>query len=86
MRVPVDWLREYVAVPATARGLDIAADLVRVGLEEEGLHGGEITGPLVVGRVISQVPEPQKKSATRSPGLLLALMMRSIRASGFWVG
>ena len=64
MRVPVDWLREYVAVPATARGLDIAADLVRVGLEEEGLHGGEITGPLVVGRVISQVPEPQKNGRT----------------------
>jgi hypothetical protein len=29
------------------------------------------------------VPLPQKKSATRSPSLLLALMMRSRRASGF---
>ena len=60
MRVPVDWLREYVAVPAEADGAQIAADLVRVGLEEEGLHSGDITGPLVVGRVLEKTPEEQK--------------------------
>ena len=32
------------------------------------------------------VPLPQKKSATRSPSLLLALMIRSSSASGFCVG
>jgi uncharacterized membrane protein len=32
------------------------------------------------------VPPPQKKSATTSPSLEEALMMRSKRASGFWVG
>ncbi|GAB3588774.1 phenylalanine--tRNA ligase subunit beta [Calidifontibacter terrae] len=64
MRVPIDWLRDYVAVPTDARGVDIAASLVKVGLEEEGLHGGEITGPLVVGRVISQQPEEQKNGKT----------------------
>ncbi len=64
MRVPVDWLREYVAVPAEARAADIAASLVRVGLEEEGLHGADITGPLVVGRVLSKQPEPQKNGRT----------------------
>ena len=64
MRVPVDWLREYVAVPADATGVQIAADLVRVGLEEEGLHGGGVTGPLVVGRVLSKEPEPQKNGKT----------------------
>ena len=64
MRVPIDWLREYVAVPGEASGLDIAASLVKVGLEEEGLHGGDITGPLVVGRVLTKQPEPQKNGKT----------------------
>jgi phenylalanyl-tRNA synthetase beta chain len=64
MRVPVDWLREYVEVPAEATGTDIAADLVKVGLEEEGLHGGGVTGPLVVGRVLTKEPEPQKNGKT----------------------
>ena len=64
MRVPIDWLREYVAVPAAATGVEIAADLVKVGLEEEGLHGGGVTGPLVVGRVLTKEPEPQKNGKT----------------------
>jgi phenylalanyl-tRNA synthetase beta chain len=64
MRVPVDWLREYVAVPAEATGHDIAASLVKVGLEEEGLHTGGVTGPLVVGRVLSVVAEPQRNGKT----------------------
>ena len=34
----------------------------------------------------SRGAEPQKKSATRSPSLLLALIIRSRSASGFWVG
>ena len=32
------------------------------------------------------VPQPQNGSSTTSPGLLLAWMMRSRRARGFWVG
>ena len=64
MRVPVEWLREYVEVPAGARGADIAAALVRVGLEEEGLHGADLTGPLVVGRVRTKTPEQQKNGKT----------------------
>ena len=43
MRIPLDWLREYVAVPAAATGLDVAAALVKVGLEEEGLHTSGVT-------------------------------------------
>jgi len=66
MRVPVDWLREYVAVPHDATGAAIAASLVKVGLEEEGLHTGGVTGPLVVGRVLTQDPEPQKNGKTIS--------------------
>ena len=64
MRVPIDWLREYVAVPTDARGTDVAAALVKVGLEEEGIHGGDITGPVVVGRVISKEPQEQKNGKT----------------------
>ena len=64
MRVPVDWLREYVAVPPDADGEAIAASLVAVGLEEEGLHAGGVTGPLVVGRVLTKDPEPQKNGKT----------------------
>ncbi|AKU16673.1 phenylalanine--tRNA ligase subunit beta [Luteipulveratus mongoliensis] len=64
MLVPIEWLRDYVAVPAEATGLEVAASLVKVGLEEEGLVGGDITGPLVVGRVLTQEPEPQKNGKT----------------------
>ena len=32
---------------------DVAADLVRVGREEEAIHGAAVTGPLVVGEVVS---------------------------------
>ncbi len=64
MRAPVSWLAELVDVPSGARGADIAADLVKVGLEEEGLYGGEITGPLVVGRVLDKTDEPQKNGKT----------------------
>jgi len=64
MRVPLEWLRQYVEVPDGATGEDVAADLVRVGLEEEGLHGGDVTGPLLVGRVLDLVEEPQKNGKT----------------------
>ena len=64
MRVPVDWLGDYVELPDGVSGAQIAADLVAVGLEEEGLHGGDVTGPLVVGRVLEKHPEPQKNGKT----------------------
>ncbi len=64
MRAPVSWLRELVDVDPGKTGADIAADLVRVGLEEEGLHGGDIVGPLVVGRVLDRTDEPQKNGKT----------------------
>ena len=64
MYAPVSWLRELTDVPADATGADVAASLVRVGLEEEGLHGGDISGPLVVGRVLTVEPEPQKNGKT----------------------
>ena len=64
MRVPLPWLAEYVSLPAGAGALEVAADLVRVGLEEEAVHGGQLTGPVVVGRVLALVDEPQKNGKT----------------------
>ncbi|GAB3192936.1 phenylalanine--tRNA ligase subunit beta [Geodermatophilus arenarius] len=53
MRVPVGWLAEYVDVPAGTPVEDLDAAFVRLGLEVEEVHTpAEVTGPLVVGRVL----------------------------------
>lgn len=64
MRVPLSWLGEYVALRDGVRGLEVLAELARVGLEEEAVHGGGVTGPLVVGRVLEFVEEEQKNGKT----------------------
>jgi len=60
MLAPVSWLRAYVEGAPDATGREVAASLVRLGLEEEDLHGGDITGPLVVGSFLEFVDELQK--------------------------
>ena len=60
MRAPLRWLGEYVDIAPGTTGRDVAASFVSVGLEEEDLHGGDITGPLVVGRVLSLDEQVQK--------------------------
>jgi phenylalanyl-tRNA synthetase beta chain len=60
VRVPLSWLGEYTDLAPGATGADVAASFVSVGLEEEGIHGGDITGPLVVGRVLSFDEQVQK--------------------------
>lgn len=62
--VALDWLGDHVALPAGTTAEQLAADLVRVGLEEEAVHGAAVTGPLVVGRVLGLTPEPQKNGKT----------------------
>ncbi len=57
--VPLSWLRDHVEVPEGTTAADLAAALVRVGLEEETIHPARVSGPLVVGRVLSRVEEPQ---------------------------
>ncbi len=66
MRIPLSWLREYAQVPAEASAEDVMADLVRVGLEEEDVHRptDHLQGPVVVGQVLSKVPEPQSNGKT----------------------
>ncbi|WP_431804114.1 phenylalanine--tRNA ligase subunit beta [Microbacterium sp. bgisy203] len=64
MRVPLSWLREYVDVPADAGVDDVFAALVSVGFEEEEAISFEVTGPVVVGQVLSFEAEPQKNGKT----------------------
>lgn len=66
MRIPLSWLREYAGVPAEATAEDVMAELVKVGLEEEGVHRptDELTGPVVIGQVLSAVKEPQTNGKT----------------------
>jgi phenylalanyl-tRNA synthetase beta chain len=55
MRAPMSWIRQYVDVPVDQTGRDVAARLIAAGLEVETVDvlGAEVTGPLVVGRVLS---------------------------------
>ncbi len=64
MRVPLSWLREYVDVPADATTDDVFAALVSVGFEEEEAISFEISGPVVVGQVLSFEAEPQTNGKT----------------------
>jgi phenylalanyl-tRNA synthetase beta chain len=64
MRVPVSWLSEFVDMPADVSAEHVHAALVKVGLEEEDVHGGEITGPVVVGQVLEFTPEVQNNGKT----------------------
>ena len=64
MKVPLSWLAEYVALPKEASPHDVMEQLVRVGLEEESAIGGEITGPVVVGKVLEFVEEEQSNGKT----------------------
>src|ERR1700710_2357879 len=53
MRVPIGWLAEYVDRPAGTSVEDLDTAFVRLGLEVEEIHRPqEITGPLVVGKVL----------------------------------
>jgi phenylalanyl-tRNA synthetase beta chain len=64
MRAPLSWLREYVDLPADVTGADLAHRLTALGLKLEALHGADVTGPLVVGRVLSFVDERQRSGKT----------------------
>src|SRR4051794_13188273 len=54
MRVPIGWLAEYVDIPSGTSVEDLDTAFVRLGLEVEEIHRPEqVTGPLVVGRVLA---------------------------------
>ncbi len=64
MKAPVSWLRELVTLPVT--DAELADSFTRAGLTVERVEttGPGITGPLVIGRVLSLVEEPQKNGKT----------------------
>jgi phenylalanyl-tRNA synthetase beta chain len=64
MRVPVSWLGEFVDLPEDVTHEQVHAALVKVGLEEEDVHGFDLTGPLLVGKVLEFVDEPQSNGKT----------------------
>ncbi len=66
MRAPVSWIREYVDLPEDLTTEDLAARLTALGLKLEALErpGADMKGPLVVGRVLTVEPEPQKNGKT----------------------
>jgi phenylalanyl-tRNA synthetase beta chain len=62
MRASVSWVAEHVDLPADLSARELGDALVRVGLEVERVESAAdgITGPIVVGRVLSFDAEPQK--------------------------
>ncbi len=66
MRAPVSWIRDHVDLPDDLDVEKLAESLTDLGLKLESLHrpGDDISGPLVVGRVLTMEPEPQKNGKT----------------------
>ena len=66
MKAPLSWITEYVDVPAGVSTAELTERLTMTGLKLEAIvsPGAEITGPLVVGRVLTMEPEPQKNGKT----------------------
>lgn len=62
MKAPISWLREYVALPETLYAHQLAEHLLGYGHEVEQIEaaGGDVTGPVVVGRVLDLEKNEQK--------------------------
>ena len=62
MRATKSWIGEYAALPEGISGRELGEALVRAGLEVESVEtvGGDVAGPVVIGRVLGLVEEPQK--------------------------
>lgn len=66
MKTSVSWIRDYVDLPDDVTTEQLAARLTALGLKLEAIEkpGDQITGPLVIGRVLTMEPEPQKNGKT----------------------
>lgn len=62
MLAPVSWIKEHVDLPADLSTEALTDRLTMLGLKLEAIEtsGAGIEGPLVVGRVLTKEPEPQK--------------------------
>jgi phenylalanyl-tRNA synthetase beta chain len=66
MRAPVHWLAEHVDLPEDITPRQLGDAMLRVGMEVERVESGAdgLSGPLLVGRVLSFDDEPQKNGKT----------------------
>lgn len=64
MRVPLEWLSDYVDTSVVDDPHVLAADLAGIGLEEEDFFGPAVTGPLVVARVLELTKEEHSNGKT----------------------
>ena len=66
MKAPVSWIKEYVDLPASVTTTALTDRLTALGLKLEAIEaaGAGISGPLVIGRVLTREPEPQKNGKT----------------------
>ena len=66
MRVSMNWLRDLVTLPSSVTTNQVAETLTRAGLQVERIEaiGAEVQGPVVVGKVLEFVAEPQKNGKT----------------------
>lgn len=62
MRVPMSWLRELITLPANVTTTQVADALTRAGLQVERIEvtGADVSGPVVVGRVLEFTEQPQR--------------------------
>jgi phenylalanyl-tRNA synthetase beta chain len=64
VRAPISWLGEWVDLPPDVTLDHLHSALVKVGFEEEDVHGFGVQGPVVVGRVLAFEDEPQSNGKT----------------------
>ena len=66
MKAPLSWIREYVDLPADVTLSVLTDKLTMLGLKLEAITNpaDAITGPLVLGRVLTIEKEPQKNGKT----------------------
>ena len=66
MKAPLSWIHEYVDLPADVSLSALTERLTMLGLKLEAIinPADAITGPLVVGRVLTLEKEPQKNGKT----------------------
>jgi phenylalanyl-tRNA synthetase beta chain len=66
VKAPASWIRDYVDLPADVTTERLTERLTDLGLKLEAIESAAagISGPLVVGRVLTMEPEPQKNGKT----------------------
>lgn len=64
MKAAVSWIRDHVDLPADVSTAALTDKLTALGLKLEAIEDSGITGPLVIGRVLTMDPEPQKNGKT----------------------